>query len=265
MPGGFHLKPPRRRLNELRNRQRIAFHQDHPLRQVAKRISRDVIAEIIRRGIGRQHVLMEFDLPRRQIAQHLFFKCDVDAGQRLLVGRRLVQAWRGRLRNRSDVPIIMLTALGEDVDRIIGLELGADDYVTKPFKSRELIARIRALLRRAGRSAAPGRSGPRVFHFAGWRLNADTRRLYGVDGARVTMTSTEFELLAAFCERPGRVLSRDQLLELTHGGLAGPVERSIDVHISRIRQKIELDPRDPHLIQTVRLGGYLFTSLVDVM
>jgi two-component system, OmpR family, response regulator len=169
-----------------------------------------------------------------------------------------------RLRNASDLPIIMLTALSEDIDRILGLELGADDYVTKPFNSRELVARIRACLRRARKAGSPRGGRTRAFRFAGWRLNATERQLYNVDGVRVTTTSAEFDLLVAFCEHPGKVLSRDQLLDLTHGGLAGPLERSIDVHISRIRQKIEPNPRDPNLIKTVRLGGYLFTPSVDL-
>ena len=169
-----------------------------------------------------------------------------------------------RLRNSSDLPIIMLTALSEDIDRIVGLELGADDYVTKPFNSRELVARIRACLRRARKRGSPGEGRTRAFRFAGWYLNATERQLYNVDGVRVTTTSAEFDLLIAFCEHPGKVLSRDQLLDLTHGGLAGPLERSIDVHISRIRQKIEPNPRDPNLIKTVRLGGYLFTPSVDL-
>jgi two-component system OmpR family response regulator len=169
-----------------------------------------------------------------------------------------------RLRNASDLPIIMLTALSEDIDRILGLELGADDYVTKPFNSRELVARIRACLRRAPKAGASRGRRTRAFRFAGWRLNATERQLYNVDGVRVTTTSAEFDLLFAFCEHPGQVLSRDQLLDLTHGGLAGPLERSIDVHISRIRQKIEPNPRDPNLIKTVRLGGYLFTPSVDL-
>jgi two-component system, OmpR family, response regulator len=168
-----------------------------------------------------------------------------------------------RLRNSSDLPIIMLTALSEDIDRIVGLELGADDYVTKPFNSRELVARIRACLRRARKFGAPGEGRTRSFRFAGWYLNATERQLYNSDGVRVTTTSAEFDLLVAFCEHPGMVLSRDRLLDLTHGGLAGPVERSIDVHVSRIRQKIEPNPRDPNLIKTVRLGGYLFTPSVN--
>lgn len=169
-----------------------------------------------------------------------------------------------RLRKASNIPIIMLTALGEDVDRIVGLEIGADDYVTKPFNSRELVARIRALLRRTHtESLAINRM--RTLRFAGWRINPATRQIHNPDGMRVTTTSAEFDLLLAFCQNPGRILAREQLLDLTHGGLAGPIERSIDVHISRIRQKIEPDPRDPSLIKTVRLGGYIFTPAVEAV
>jgi two-component system OmpR family response regulator len=182
----------------------------------------------------------------------------------LLPGENGISICR-RLRSVSDLPIIMLTALGEDVDRILGLELGADDYVTKPFNSRELVARIRAILRRTRKPGARGDARARAFRFSGWRLNATERQLYNAGGVRVITTSAEFDLLIAFCEHPGRVLSRDLLLDLTYGGLAGPVERSIDVHISRIRQKIEPNPRDPSLIKTVRLGGYLFTPSVDVV
>ena len=168
-----------------------------------------------------------------------------------------------RLRaSAPNLPIIIVTALAEDVDRIHGLEIGADDYVTKPFNTRELVARVRALLRRtraADGSAAPPR---RRFAFAGWKLYPAERKLMNPEGARVTMTSAEFDLLLAFCTYPGEVLSREQLLELTHGGLAGPVERSVDVHVSRIRQKIEPDASEPILIKTVRLGGYIFTPVV---
>jgi two-component system, OmpR family, response regulator len=167
-----------------------------------------------------------------------------------------------RLRASSGIPIIMLTALKEDVDRIAGLEIGADDYVTKPFNSRELVARIRALLRRA--QAAPAQDERlRPFGFAGWRVDPAARQVHNPEGAQVTMTSAEFDLLVAFCSHPGRVLTREQLLALTHGGLAGPVARSIDVHVSRLRQKIEFDPREPALIKTVRLGGYVFTAGMD--
>ncbi len=168
-----------------------------------------------------------------------------------------------RLRGSSNLPILMLTALGQEIDRVVGLEIGADDYVTKPFNSRELVARIRALLRRARAAGATvgRRLGP--LRFAGWRIYPGERQLLNPEGVRVTTTSAEFDLLMAFCQHPGEVLSREQLLELTHSGAAGPIERSVDVHISRIRQKIEPDPRDPTLIKTVRLGGYIFTPDVE--
>jgi two-component system, OmpR family, response regulator len=170
-----------------------------------------------------------------------------------------------RLRASSNLPILMLTALGQDVDRIVGLEIGADDYVTKPFNSRELIARIRALLRRARSSAANAGMQLGPLRFAGWRIFPAQRRLLNPEGVQVTTTSAEFDMLLAFCQHAGEVLSRDQLLELTHSGAAGPIERSVDVHISRIRQKIESDPRDPALIKTVRLGGYIFTPDVEAI
>jgi two-component system OmpR family response regulator len=168
-----------------------------------------------------------------------------------------------RLRMSSSIPIIMVTARGEDIDRILGLELGADDYVTKPFNSRELVARIRALLRRAESGSMSARDRPRPLTFAGWRIDPTTRELHDPAGVRITLTSAEFDLLLAFCRNPGKVLSRDHLIELVHGGLTGPVERSIDVHISRIRQKIEPDPNDRSMIKTVRLGGYVFTPVVE--
>jgi two-component system, OmpR family, response regulator len=168
-----------------------------------------------------------------------------------------------RLRGSSTTPVIMLTARGTDIDRIVGLEIGADDYVTKPFNSRELVARIRAVLRRTqgGRDGAALRRRPLLF--SGWRLDAANRELRNPDDVQVALTTVEFDLLVVFCQNAGRILSRDQLIELTHGRLASPLERSIDVHVSRLRQKIELDPRDPTFIKTVRLGGYLFTPLVS--
>ena len=171
----------------------------------------------------------------------------------------------GRLRASSNLPILMLTALGEDVDRIVGLEIGADDYVSKPFNSRELVARIRALLRRTRAFGVKTGQLLGPLRFAGWRIFPAERRLLSPEGVRVTTTSAEFDLLLAFCHHSGEVLSREQLLEWTHGGLAGPVERSVDVHVSRIRQKIEPDPRDPTFIKTVRLGGYIFTPEVGAL
>lgn len=167
-----------------------------------------------------------------------------------------------RLRAAARTPIIMLTAVATDVDRIVGLEFGADDYVTKPFNTRELLARIKSLLRRASYGAErPERPG--AMSFAGWRIDPVSRTLFDQAGSQVFMTTAEFDLLIALCLNSGRVLTREQLLSLTHAGVAGPVERSVDVHISRIRQKIEPDPKDPSLIKTVRLGGYLFTPVVE--
>ncbi|NTJ65384.1 response regulator transcription factor [Agrobacterium rhizogenes] len=167
-----------------------------------------------------------------------------------------------RLRSSQKTPIIMLTALREDIDRILGLELGADDYVTKPFNSRELMARVKNILRRAADSAEPAEDlGPLTF--AGWSVDPRSRRLFDPDGAQVSMTTAEFDLLWAFCSHPHKVLTREQLLSMTHAGTAGPVERSIDAHISRVRQKIEPNLKDPTFIKTVRLGGYLFASKVE--
>ncbi|MDR4306593.1 response regulator transcription factor [Chelatococcus sambhunathii] len=167
-----------------------------------------------------------------------------------------------RLRAEARTPIIMLTAVATDVDRIVGLEFGADDYVTKPFNSRELLARIKSLLRRASYgSERPER--PSAMSFDGWRIDPVSRTLVDRAGSQIFMTTAEFDLLVALCLNAGRVLTREQLLSLTHAGVAGPVERSVDVHISRIRQKIEPNPKDPSLIKTVRLGGYLFTPRVE--
>lgn len=170
-----------------------------------------------------------------------------------------------RLRAASTIPIIMLTARREDVDRIIGLEIGADDYVTKPFNHRELLARIHALLRRALVSKPPNDPFHSAFRFEGWRVEPGSRQLFSPEGARVTLTSTEFDLLLAFCQNSRRILTREQLLELTHSGIAGPIGRSVDVHISRIRQKIEPDLRAPTFIKTVRLGGYVFTPSIEIL
>ena len=171
-----------------------------------------------------------------------------------------------KVRAESQMPIIMLTARGEDVDRILGLEMGADDYLAKPFNPRELLARINAVLRRqAAAQTVSATSGATALTFLGWRIDFRLRELRNPAGARVAMTSAEFDLLRTFCERPGRVLSRDSLLDLTQGRNAGSFERSIDVLVSRIRRKIEPDPQDATMIKTVRSGGYMFTPAVDAV
>jgi len=168
-----------------------------------------------------------------------------------------------RIRSISDMPVIMLTAKGEEIDRIVGLEMGADDYLTKPFNPRELLARIRAVFRRAGMSTVATAGQKSIFTFQGWQLDTSVRQLHDPDGVRVALTGAEFELLLTFCERPRRVLSRDQLIDLTRGRAAAPFERSIDVLVSRLRQKLEKDPRDPIIIQTIRAGGYMFAPEVN--
>jgi two-component system OmpR family response regulator len=168
-----------------------------------------------------------------------------------------------RVRAASNVPIIMLTARGSEVDRVVGLEMGADDYLTKPFSTNELLARIRALLRRAqGIARAPRAPTQSLLNFGGWTLNLGSRRLSSADGAQVPLTGGEYELLVAFCEHPKRVLTRDQLLDLTRGRNPAVFDRSIDIQVSRLRRKIEENPKDPLLIQTVRSGGYIFTAEV---
>lgn len=167
-----------------------------------------------------------------------------------------------RLRALSNLPIIMLTAKAEHVDRIVGLEIGADDYLTKPFNPRELLARIRSVLRRSSGGSVDAASSGNVLTFEGWRLDRHTRQLHNADGARVALTGAEFDLLVVFCERPRRVLRRDQLIDLTQGRAANPFERSIDILVSRLRQKMEKDPKEPVFFQTIRSGGYMFSPEV---
>ncbi len=167
-----------------------------------------------------------------------------------------------RLRAGSRIPVILLTALSGEIDRILGLELGADDYICKPFSPRELLARIRAVLRRTGDTAHKGGSGsPGVsYEFEGWRLDAVRRTLHNPEGALVELTAGEFDLLLAFAEHSQHVLTRDQLLDLTRGRESTIFDRSIDVQVSRLRRKIEADPQLPVLIKTVRSGGYVFCA-----
>jgi two-component system OmpR family response regulator len=158
----------------------------------------------------------------------------------------------------------MLTAMGEETDRIVGLEMGADDYLAKPFNPRELLARIKAVLRRAGAPVEEqSHAGVSLMRFEGWNLDLGRRELHSPDKVLVPLSSGEFELLAVFVKHAKRVLSRDQLLDLARGREAQPFDRSIDVQVSRLRRKIEDNPREPVLIKTVRSGGYMFTPDVD--
>ncbi|WP_164738386.1 response regulator [Aquabacter cavernae] len=166
------------------------------------------------------------------------------------------------VRARSRLPIILLTAMKEDVDRIIGLEIGADDYLGKPFNPRELVARIRAVLRRVSEREPAPPAGQR-FRFAGFTADRETRAVLAADGAPVPLTAAEFELLMAFLDRPGRMLSRDQLLDITQGREAGPFDRSIDVLVSRLRRKLG-DSGAFQIFKTQRNGGYQLAVKVDV-
>ncbi len=161
------------------------------------------------------------------------------------------------IRSSGEAGIIMLTANSDDLDKIVGLEVGADDYVTKPFNPRELLARVKAVLRRARSGGSPATLGREV-QMGKCRLNLETRRLYEADGAEVPMTAMEFDLLRTFAERPNRVLSRDQLLDLAHSKEMEAFDRSIDTRITRLRRKIEPDPSKPDCIRTVRGAGYVY-------
>lgn len=170
------------------------------------------------------------------------------------------------LRGVSGSGVIMLTARDSVIDRVVGIEMGADDYLTKPFDLRELLARVKAVLRRVGRTAQPvanGNSGLRSVRFGACRLDLDAHKLHDPSGREIPLTAMEFDLLRAFAERPNRVLTRDQLLDLAHNRDFEPFDRSIDIRIARIRRKIELDPGKPEIIKTVRGAGYLFSSAAD--
>jgi two-component system OmpR family response regulator len=168
-----------------------------------------------------------------------------------------------KLRAESNIPIVMLTGRADDTDRIVGLEMGADDYLVKPFNPRELLARVRAVLRRSGErvaNVAEEREG--VLRFEGWTLDQVRRKIHSPDGAEVELTAAEFDLLVVFAKRANRVLSRDQLLDFTERRNVSPFDRAVDVQLSRLRRKLEKDPRNPALIKTVRGVGYVFACEV---
>jgi DNA-binding response OmpR family regulator len=172
-----------------------------------------------------------------------------------------------KLREKSAIPILMLTGRAEEADRVMGLELGADDYLTKPFSPRELLARIRALLRRSKSQAtvADAIAAVRAYRFGGWELNIGLRKLKSPKGEMVELTNGEFRMLTAFLSAPQRVLSRDQLLDLSRVHAAEVYDRSIDIQILRLRRKIEPDPAKPKFIITQRGAGYVFSAPVEVV
>ncbi len=170
-----------------------------------------------------------------------------------------------KIRRQSDVAIIIVSGRGDLADRVVGLEIGADDYVTKPFEPREILARVRSVLRR-GRAHAgepqPADSGHVIFQFADWSLDVTAQALTGVGGRPVSLTSGEFRLLEALVTRAGRVLSREQLMDVCYGNDSPAFDRSIDVCVARLRKKLLDNPRNPATIRTVRNGGYIFAARV---
>ena len=165
------------------------------------------------------------------------------------------------LRDRRKISILMLTARGDELDRIIGLEMGADDYLPKPFHPRELLARIRSILRRV--QDRPGETPARALRFAGWTLDIGMRHLLGSDGVAVPLSTGEFRLLHALAEGANRVMSRDRLMDVLSGREAGPFDRSVDVMISRLRRRLGDDAREPTLIKTIRNEGYVLSAPVE--
>jgi len=166
------------------------------------------------------------------------------------------------LRARSNLPVVMLTARGDEVDRIIGIEMGADDYLAKPFNPRELLARMKGILRRA-RSLPSARTEGQRLRFAGWILDLAARHLVAPDGVVVPLSGTEFRLLQIFVTHPNRVLDRNQLMDLALGREATPFDRAIDVQVSRLRQRLHDEAREPRIIKTVRNGGYVLAAQVE--
>lgn len=171
-----------------------------------------------------------------------------------------------RLRVKSNLPILMLTAIQEDVERILGLESGADDYLSKPFNPREVLARVKAILRRSGPHMVGLRPVPlqkKCYHFAGWVIDESRRQLMAPDQSEITLSSGEFDLLSVLVKHPQQVLSRDRLLTLTKNRSAEPYDRSVDIQISRLRHKLEADVKKPDLIKTVRGNGYVLSTTVS--
>lgn len=240
---------------------------------------------MIRSGKGESHILVVDDhrdirdLLAKYLTKHGYRVSTADGGQAMkktlassaidLVVLDLMMpgedglALCRDLRAGNELPVIMLTAMAEDTDRVIGLEMGADDYLTKPFNPRELLARIKAVLRRTNSlPQARGQLSSERLGFDRWILDSGQRELLGADGVAVALSTAEFLLLSAFLQHPKMVLSRDQLLDLTRGRSAVMFDRSIDNQVSRLRRKIEQDPKNPELIKTVWGGGYSFSAEV---
>lgn len=234
---------------------------DHLLVVDDDRDIRELLTNYLTRNGFRATAVADGRAMRAALAAHAFDLVVLDV---MLPGEDGLTLCR-ELRARSNLPILMLTARGDDLDRIVGLEMGADDYLPKPFNPRELLARIKAVLRRA-RSLPDNLHAPQhsFARFDGWTLNFDTRTLHHPAGEAVELSGAEFRLLKIFVERPHRVLNRDQLMDLLHGRDTEPFDRSIDVQVSRLRQRLGDDAREARLIKTVRGEGYVFTAPVSL-
>jgi len=223
---------------------------------------RDLISEYLKQNDLRVTTVADGRAMQAVLAEEVVDLIVLDLKLRSEDGMALAR----RLRDDSAIPIIMLTGRNEEADRVMGLELGADDYLTKPFSPRELLARIRTILRRRRAEVRQGRpEGIRAYRFEGWELNLNTRRLTGKNGKPVPLTNGEFSLLVVLLGAPQRILSRDQLLDLSRLHNDEVFNRSIDVQIMRLRRKIEVDPVEPRYIKTERGAGYLFGVAVETV
>ena len=225
---------------------------------------RDLLARFLERHGLRVTAVRDAREARRTLPLGHFQLVVLDLMMPGETGLDLARWLRTPASGQSGIGIVMLTAMGEETDRIIGLELGADDYIPKPFNPRELLARIRAVLRRMGDNAVhPHEPVAQIWRFNGWQLDPTRRRLHNPDGVEVPLTGGEYDLLLALVERANRVLTRDMLLDLLRGRQAGPYDRAIDVAVSRLRRKLEDDGRHAQIIKTVRGGGYVLAAEVD--
>ena len=222
------------------------------------------IRDLLSRFLRRQGFRVDTARDGREMYRALAdWQIDLVVLDRMLPGEDGLSLCRD-LRVKSRIPIVMLTVLGAETDRIVGLEVGADDYLVKPFHPHELLARIKAVLRRVQDSSLSGASNKdTVLRFAGWKLDRTRRRLESSEGLNVALSDGEFDLLVAFAEHPQRVLSREQLLDLSRGRSPAPFDRSVDMQVGRLRRKIETHPDAPELIKTVRGRGYIFTPPVE--
>ncbi len=226
------------------------------------RAVRDSLTRYLTNHDFQVHCAPDGDTMNRLLAKHTFDLVVLD----LMLGGEDGLTLARRIRDSSDLPIIMLTGKGDEIDRIVGLEMGADDYLPKPYNPRELLARIKSVLRRADKTSTATQvnaSHGEDAHFAGWELDLAKRKLSSPEGKPIDLTSGEFDLLSAFAHHPQRVLSREQLLDYAGGHARFPFDRSVDIQVMRLRRKIEVNPQDPELIKTVRSVGYTFTEKVE--